>query len=92
MIGISSRRGFRVTARKRTEAELAGSDNHCVDCGIVLTDEEIRTIFHLKTSPQCSECGGYDLTEAAYPSVGRMQEQEDFRAWRVADRSTELVH
>jgi len=81
-----------VTARRRVEAELAGSDNCCVDCGNRLSEAEVKFIYHLRTSPQCSVCGDYDLTEASYPAPERMQEQEDFRAWRVAERATELLH
>ena len=90
-MGTVTQKGVRVTARRRVEAELAGSDNCCVDCGAELTEAEVRFIYHLRTSPQCSCCGGYSV-EVAYPAPERMQEQEDFRAWRIAERATELLH
>lgn len=91
MTGILTQRGVRVTARKRTESDLAGSDHCCVDFGAELTREEIRFVYHLRTAPQCSCCGGYSIEEA-YPAAESMREQEDFKVWRMADRARELLH
>jgi len=91
MVGISNVRGVRVTARKRTESDLAGSDNCCIDCGKELTEAEVRFIYHLRTSPQCGICGGYDVEEA-YPTIERMQADADFQAWRAAEKMGELLH
>jgi hypothetical protein len=91
MLGRATKRGVRVTARRRTESDLAGSDNCCVDCGAELTEAEVRFVYHLRTSPQCGVCGGYDVGES-YPAPERMQEQEDFKAWRIEERATELLH
>ena len=92
MVGaIVTRSGVRVTARRRVESELAGSDNCCVDCGAELTREEIRWVYHLKTAPQCSCCGGYGVEEA-YPTPAMVQADEAFRAWRIEERALELLH
>ena len=91
MVAIVTRRGFKVTARRLVESELAGSGSHCVDCGAQLTDAEVRFIYHLRTSPQCGVCGGYNL-ETAYPTPERMQADADFQAWRAAEKMGELLH
>jgi len=94
MVGISSVKGVRVTARRIVEAALTGSGYCCTDCGAELTREEISLAYQLKTSwPRCSRCGGHDLdVAAAYPSAEGMQAQESFKAWRMTERATELLH
>jgi hypothetical protein len=71
---------------------ILGSGCSCVDCGAELTEDEVRLAYRLKTSqPRCSVCGGYSV-EAAYPTPERMQAQEDFKTWRIAERALEILH
>jgi hypothetical protein len=89
MVGISSARGFRVTARKITESILSGIGYRCPECGGKLTEEEVRIAYQLRTTqPRCGVCGGYSVD----PMPEQLKQEEAFKSWRDADRATELIH
>jgi DNA-directed RNA polymerase subunit RPC12/RpoP len=75
MMGISTVKGIRATARKMTEAALAGAAYRCVDCGRKLTDEEIRYNYQISsTYPSCFICAG---VEANVPAVDVRKKAEE---------------